>query len=259
VKENVFKTKSRIIKGKIKITATSEAGHSLSLTSENCNYMVESKVQTPAQVPLEDLSDPTTGCRSTRVKYGGPLKQNPSGKAGIKTTKIKTITSELPDGESSEVSKKLWKTPLSEKKSDKTSGNAVSTKSKKINNNNQKRARKFKYQFRNNIKNNMSYQYKIQYKQNESQKDPDTAEISRAQPTSTSRLTSGLALRSTLIVTLYNTNNVTLTLRPLTSETHMESHNFRNNNINNMLYQYKIQYQYKQVCSLNRSAGLKIL
>jgi hypothetical protein len=131
VKENVFKIKSRIIKGKIKITATSEAGHSLSLTSENCNYVVESKVQTPAQVPLEDLSDPTIGCRSTRIKYGGHLKQNPSRNAGITTTKIKTITSELPDGESSKVAKMLWKTPLSEKKSDRTSGNAVGIKSKK--------------------------------------------------------------------------------------------------------------------------------
>jgi hypothetical protein len=73
-----------------------------------------------------------------------------------------------------------------------------------------------------------------------------TAEISRAQPTSTSRLTSGLALRSTLRVTLYNTNKVTLTLRHLTSKTYMEPHKFRNNNINNMFYQYKIQYQYKQ-------------
>jgi hypothetical protein len=58
VKENVFKTKNRNVKGKLKITTTSEAGHSLSPTSENCNYEVESKVQTPAQVPLEDLSDP---------------------------------------------------------------------------------------------------------------------------------------------------------------------------------------------------------
>jgi hypothetical protein len=56
-----------------------------------------------------------------------------------------------------------------------------------------------------------------------SQKDPDTAEISRVHPTSTSRLTSGLALRSTLRLTLYNTINVTLTLSPLTTETNMES------------------------------------
>jgi hypothetical protein len=70
----------------------------------------------------------------------------------------------------------------------------------------------------------------------ESQKDPDTAEINRVQPTSTSRLTSGMALRSTSRLTLtlrgnniinvyqYNTIYVTLTLRPLTSETNMESH-----------------------------------
>jgi hypothetical protein len=130
-KENVLKPKSRNVKGKIKITATSEDGHSLSLASENCNYAVKSKVQTPAQAPLEDLSDPTTGCRSTRVKYGGHLKQNPCQNAGITTTKIKTITSELPDGESSKVSKMLRKTPQSEKKNDKTSGNAVGIKSKK--------------------------------------------------------------------------------------------------------------------------------
>jgi hypothetical protein len=118
--------------------------------------------------------------------------------------------------------------------SDQTSGNAVCTKSKKSTTTNKKRARKFKYQFRNNI----CYQYKIQYhyKQDyymtlplrpltsESKKDPDTAEISRVQPTSTSRLTSGLALRSTLRLTLYNTINVNLTLRPLSSETNMESH-----------------------------------
>jgi hypothetical protein len=58
----------------------------------------------------------------------------------------------------------------------------------------------------------------------ESHKDPDTAEIKRVQPTSTSRLTSGLALRSTLRLTLYNAIYVTLTLRPLTSEINMESH-----------------------------------
>jgi hypothetical protein len=227
-KENVFKTKSRNVKGKIKITTTSEAGHSLSLTSENCNYVVESKVQTPAQVPLEDLSDPSIGCCSTRAKYEGPVTQNRRRNAGKTTTTIKTITSELPDGESSEVSKKLRKTPLSEKMSDKTSGNAVSTKSTITN---KKRAQKFKYQSRNNNINNMFYQYKIkyQYKPNyymtltlrpmtseskkESQKDPDTTEISRVQPTSTSRLTSGLALRSTLRLTLYNSIYVILTLQ----------------------------------------------
>jgi hypothetical protein len=179
------------------------------------------------------------------AKYEGPATQNRCQNAGKTTTTIKTITlTELPDGESSKVSKKLRKTPLSGEMSDKRSGNAVSTKSTITNNSLQKRARKFKYQFRNNniIINNMFYQYKIkyQYKQNyymtltlrpttseskkESQEDPDTAEINRVQPTSTSRLTSGLALRSTLRLTLYNTIYVTLTLRPLTLETNMESH-----------------------------------
>jgi hypothetical protein len=99
-KENVFKkskSQSTNVKGKIKINATSEDGHSLILASENCNYVLKSMVQTPAQAPLEDLSDPTTGCRSTKVKYGGYLKQNPCENAGKTTTKIKTITSELPD------------------------------------------------------------------------------------------------------------------------------------------------------------------
>jgi hypothetical protein len=50
-KENVFKHKIRNVIGKLKIITNSEASHSLSLTSENCNYVVESKVQTPAQVP----------------------------------------------------------------------------------------------------------------------------------------------------------------------------------------------------------------
>jgi hypothetical protein len=183
--------------------------------------------------------------------------QKPEQKAGKHTKTITKTLTELPDGESSEVSKKLRKTPLNGEMSDKTSGNAVSTKKSTTTNNSlQKRARKFKHQFRNNIIiiNNMFYQYKInyQYKQNyymtltlrpltseskmESQKDPDTAEINRVQPTSTSRLTSGMALRSTLRLTLtlrgnnninvyqYNTIYVTLTLRPLTSETNMESH-----------------------------------
>jgi hypothetical protein len=48
--ENVFKQKNRNVKGKTKINTNFEASHSLSLTSENCNYVVESKVQTPAQV-----------------------------------------------------------------------------------------------------------------------------------------------------------------------------------------------------------------
>jgi hypothetical protein len=52
--------------------------------------------------------------------------------------------------------------------------------------------------------------------------DPDTAEIKRVQPTSTSRLTSGLALRSTVRLTLYNAIYVTLTLRPLTSEINIQ-------------------------------------
>jgi hypothetical protein len=71
----------------------------------------------------------------------------------------------------------------------------------------------------------------------ESHKDPDIAEKNWVQPTSTLRLTSGLALRSTLRLTLtlsgnnntnvyqYNTIYMTLTLRPTTSETNMESHN----------------------------------
>jgi hypothetical protein len=129
VKENVFKTKSRNVKGKIKITTISEAGHSLSLTSENCNYVVESKVQTPAQVPLEDLSDPSIGCCSTMAKYEGSATQNRCQNAGKTTTKIKTTTlTELPDGESSETSKKLRKTPLNGASSGGTSGSAVITK-----------------------------------------------------------------------------------------------------------------------------------
>jgi hypothetical protein len=55
--------------------------------------------------------------------------QNWCQKAGKITTKIKTIAlTELPDGESLKVSKKLRKTPLNGEMSDKTSGNAVSTK-----------------------------------------------------------------------------------------------------------------------------------
>jgi hypothetical protein len=69
----------------------------------------------------------------------------------------------------------------------------------------------------------------------ESHKDPDNAEKNWVQPNSTSRPTSGLALRSTLRLTLtlsgnnnnnvyqYNTIYMTLTLRPTTSETNMES------------------------------------
>jgi hypothetical protein len=232
-KENVFKTKGRNVKGKIKITMTSEAGHSLSLTSENCNYVVESKVQTPAQVPLEDLSDTSIGCRSTMAKYEGSATQNRCQNAGKTTTKTKTTTlTELPDGENSETSKKLRKTPLNGASSGRTSGNAVSTKKSPTTNISlQKRERKFKHQFRNNkiIINNMFYQYKknyYQYKQN----------YYWVQPNSTSRLTSGMAPQSTLGVTLtlsgnnitnvyqYITIYMTLTLRPTTSETNMESH-----------------------------------
>jgi hypothetical protein len=124
-KENVFKQKNRNVKGKTKINTNFEASHSLSLTSENCNYMVESKVQTLAQVPLEDLSDPSIGCRSTMAKYEGPATQNQCLNAGKTTTKIKTkiktITNkkgrensklpELPDGECTEIAKKLHKKP----------------------------------------------------------------------------------------------------------------------------------------------------
>jgi hypothetical protein len=224
-KVNVFKTKGRNVKGK-KITMTSEAGHSLSLTSENCNYVVASKVQTPAQVPLEDLSDPSIGCRLTMAKYEGSAMLNRCQNAGKTTTKFKTTTlTELPDGESSEISKKLRKTPLNGDLSGRTSGNAVSTKKSPTTNISlQKRARKFKHQFRYNkiIINNMFYQYKInyQYKQN----------YYWVQPNSTSRLTSGMALRSTLrlnnITNVYQyiTIYMTLTLRPMTSETNMKSH-----------------------------------
>jgi hypothetical protein len=68
----------------------------------------------------------------------------------------------------------------------------------------------------------------------ESHKDQDNAEKNWVQPNSTSRPTSGQALRSTLRLTLtlrgnnnnnvyqYNTIYMTLTLRPTTSETNME-------------------------------------
>jgi hypothetical protein len=239
-------------------TTTSEAGHSLSLTSENCNYVVASMGQTPAQVPLEDLSDRTSRSRIPNIDFKYHSVQKSSQKAGKQTKTITNTLPELPDGESSKVSKKLRKKPLNGETSDKTSGNDVSTKKSTTTNKSlRKRAQKFKHQFRNNninINNMSVYQYKInyQYKQNyymtltlrpmtseskmESQKDPDTAEINSVQPTSTSRLTSGLALRSTLRLTLtlsgnnninvyqYNTIYMTLTLRPLTSETNMESH-----------------------------------
>jgi hypothetical protein len=88
----------------------------------------------------------------------------------------------------------------------------------KTNNSLRKRARKFKRQNKNTIINNNNitlnvYQYKINYmtlrpmtseSNMESQKDPDTAEINCVQPTSTStsRLTSGLALQTTLRLTM---------------------------------------------------------
>jgi hypothetical protein len=106
-------------------TTTSEAGHSLSLTSENCNYMVASMGQTPAQVPLEVECDPTIGCRITLVKYEGAAMHNQCQKASKTTTKIKTkiktITNkkgrensklpELPVGKCTEIAKKLHKKP----------------------------------------------------------------------------------------------------------------------------------------------------
>jgi hypothetical protein len=241
-KENVLKkskSQSRNVKVKIKIIATSEDGHSLSLTSENCNYVLKSMVQTPAQAPLEDLGDPTTGCRPKKVKYGGYLKQNSRENAGITTTKIKTITSELPDGASSKVTKMLRKTPQSEKKNDRSSGNAVGTKSapqpkttnKKPKTTNKKERENSKPKSGVTINNVFFYHYKVQYQYKIYMnltltlrtRPSESKQIGRVQPTSTStsRLPSGGALRATLRLTLTPNNN------------------------NVYQFTYKLQYQYK--------------
>jgi hypothetical protein len=233
-KEHFF-NQSRVVKGqKIKIITTSEAGHSLSPTSENCNYVVASMGQTPAQVPLEDLSDQTSRSWIPNTDSEYHSVQKSDQKAGKQTLTTTNTLPELPDGESLKVAKKLRKKPLNGEMSDKTSGNDVNTKKSTTTNNSLcKRARKFKHQNKNNNinTNNITlnvYQYKIIYmtltlrpmtseSNMESQKDPDIAKINCAKPfpSSNLRLTSGLALRSTLR---------TLTLRPMTSETNREPH-----------------------------------
>jgi hypothetical protein len=254
-KENVFKkSKSQNVKVKIKIIATSEDSHSLILTSENCNYVLKSMVQTPAQVPLEDLSDPTTGCRSTKVKYGGYLKQNPRENAGKTTTKIKTITSELPDEVSSKESTMLRKTPQSEEKSDGTSGNAVGTKSTAEQKTTNKKERGNSNPKLGVMINNMFlYQYKLKYQYKfhmtltltQGTLPSESKQIGRERPTSTStsRLTSGGASRPTL------------RLAPEQKTTNKKERENSNPKlgemINNMfLYQYKLQYQYKYYMTL---------
>jgi hypothetical protein len=164
--KGIFFNKSRNAKGqKSTITTTSEAGHSLSLTSENCNYVVASMGQTPAQVPLEVESDPTIGCWITLVNCEGAAMQNRCQKAGKTTTKIKTTTNkkgrensklpELPDGKSTEIANKLQKKQKNSETDGNTSGNAVIKLQTKIN---RKRARKFKSPNNNNNLN--VYKYK---------------------------------------------------------------------------------------------------
>jgi hypothetical protein len=85
---------------KIKIITNFEVGHSLSPTSKNCNYAVESKVQTPAQVPLEDRSDPTIRSRFPNTDSEHHPTQKSAQKAGkqhgsdhIQNTPASSLTS----------------------------------------------------------------------------------------------------------------------------------------------------------------------
>jgi hypothetical protein len=235
-KEKIIKQHKNVRCQKIKKITTSEAGLSPSGASENYKNVVARLEQSPAQVPLEVESDPTTGCRKTLFKCEGAAMQNRCQKAGKTTTKIKTITNkkgrensklpELPDGVSTEIANKLQKQPKNSETDGNTTGNAVDELLIKIN---RKRARKFKSP---NNNNQNVYKYKsitmtMTFKnpmtirpKTSSNRNPIVYKPINMTPTlnMTLRLTLTLSGNNNINVYQYKTIYVTLTLRPMTSE-----------------------------------------
>jgi hypothetical protein len=99
---------------------TSEAGLSTTGTSENSSYVLESKDQTPAQVPLEDQNDPTSRSEIPSADNMTSATQNLGENTGKKTTTNKV----LPDGPNTKMAKKLQETPHIGEEDKITSGSA---------------------------------------------------------------------------------------------------------------------------------------